>query len=57
MVGNIHVEKFMVKKFVLVGYKQKYYNAENFYIAASTICDRACENQPCERKLHVVIFL
>ena len=21
------------------------------------ICDRACENQPCERKLHRVIFL
>ena len=20
------------------------------------ICDRACENQPCERKLHRVIF-
>ena len=20
------------------------------------ICDRACENQPCERKLHLVIF-
>ena len=27
------------------------------YSHSPTICDHACENQPCERKLHLVTFL
>ena len=27
------------------------------WIQGEPICDWACENQPCERKLHVVTFL
>ena len=52
---GIHGLRILMNSFDLRCQKVTYYI--NHCLSTNHICDRACENQPCERKLHRVICL
>ena len=51
-VSQVTFEHIMRMVSAGMGLSEQNYACKHYF----TICDRACENQPCERKLHLVRY-